>query len=280
MRKGFTLLELLVAITILTIVIGIIYASFATVTASVSSTRVDAEELRLRQFLARSLTQNLSTAYADLDHQRLEFGFRGVNGEDTEDSQDSLEFCSTSTLIGGMALPGALKVVRYEVIPQEESESLFDDDENVSEYALTAMLQAVETPLLVGGDVALDDAVGEIEDAESAMAELGLDSPSWSVPIGSMELEYFDGTEWVEEWDSTELGRLPWGVHVKINFAKTEAQLDADEEDGLDPDEDPDFEMFIPVPLGVGTIEDGQIIADVIRRGDDDDESSEQESKR
>ncbi|MBN2310637.1 MAG: prepilin-type N-terminal cleavage/methylation domain-containing protein, partial [Candidatus Hydrogenedentes bacterium] len=64
-QGGFTLLEILVAVFILAVIVGIVYATFATVANTVTAARVSAEELRLRQFLLRSFETNLGSVYAD-----------------------------------------------------------------------------------------------------------------------------------------------------------------------------------------------------------------------
>ena len=58
---GFTLLEVLVAVSILVVVVGIVYASFAAVGNATEISRTRAEELRTEQFLARNFATNLST---------------------------------------------------------------------------------------------------------------------------------------------------------------------------------------------------------------------------
>ena len=77
-----------------------------------------------------------------------------------------------------------------------------------------------------------------------------------------MDLQYFDGAEWLDEWDSLQFGRVPWCVHIRINFAKTDEQLKEEASENYDDIDDPDFEMVIPIPLGLGVTEDGRSLAD------------------
>jgi len=81
------------------------------------------------------------------------------------------------------------------------------------------------------------------------------------VPIRTFDIRYYDGAEWVDEWDSEIVGRLPWSVHVKVNFARTEEQIEEEEDENIDIEEDPDFEMVIPLPTGFGRLQDGREIA-------------------
>jgi hypothetical protein len=45
---------------------------------------------------------------------------------------------------------------------------------------------------------------------------------------------------------------MPWAIRVRINFARTEAQLRADMSAGIDLRENPDMDMTIAIPAGVG----------------------------
>ena len=103
-------------------------------------------------------------------------------------------------------------------------------------------------------------------------------TPYMEMPIRTLDIEYFDGEEWVKEWNSSAydnqlqdqspaqgqalnlnkhptpepMGRLPWAVRFRINFEKTAEELAQDRKDGLIEDEDVDFEMVVPVHQGQG----------------------------
>jgi prepilin-type N-terminal cleavage/methylation domain-containing protein len=238
---GFTLLELLVALVILSVVSAIVYASLSSVVNTMDVTRVDAEELRLRQFLIRSFTTNVASIHVDPLFEQEVYQFIGLNGDGPNGPADSLRFVSSAPLIGGMALPGDLKEVIYEVADGGDA-SAADGEERIG-----TTLESMETPLL-GANVQEMDA-----DGGRFVADPNYESPSWSVPIRSMDIAYFDGVEWVEEWDSIEMGYLPWCIEVSINFARTEGQLQDEADAGIDPYENPDLVLVMPIPIGVGT---------------------------
>ncbi len=262
--KGFTLLELLISLSILVVITAIVYASFSGVTRTIDATRTVTEEVRLRQFLGQSLRTNIATAYVDLSYTAEAFQFLGVNEDGIDGAKDSLRFISTASLIGGLTLPGDLKEVRYEVLEPRDSEmelSWDDDDENdEAADALTglaaelrgrhARLRVTETPLLAGNVQSLDEETGYFTPAE------GYESPHWDVPIRSFDVRYFDGEQWVDEWDSLAVGRLPWALRVRVNFARTEAYLERERDKNYDELEDPEFEMIVTLPAGVGVFED------------------------
>lgn len=261
--KGFTLLELLISMSILVVITAIVYASFSGVTRTIDMTRTVTEEVRLRQFLGQSLRTNIATAYVDLSYTAEAFQFLGVNEDGIDGAKDSLRFISTASLIGGLTLPGDLKEVRYEVLEPRDSamELSWDDDgDDETADALTglaaelrgrhARLRVTETPLLAGNVQSLDEETGYFTPAE------GYESPQWDVPIRSFDVRYFDGEQWVDEWDSLGVGRLPWALRVRVNFARTEAYLEQERDKNYDEVEDPEFEMVVTLPAGVGVFED------------------------
>ncbi|MCP4639546.1 MAG: prepilin-type N-terminal cleavage/methylation domain-containing protein [bacterium] len=253
-RAGFTLMEVLLATFILALIVGMVYASFSGVTTTMAASRVSSEELRLRQFLARSLQDNLTTVFADKAFEMDVYRFVGLDDDDSDGAKDSLRFVATAPLIGGMSLPGDLKEVRYDLTGDEDSEMSLDMDDEEEDRGRELM--ATETPLLGGNVQELDEEDGGF------VADPNYESPSWTVPIRSLDFEYYDGSEWVKEWDSQVVGRMPWCVHVRINLAKTEEQLEREEDEGFDPHDDPDFEMIVPLPAGLGRTQDARVLED------------------
>jgi hypothetical protein len=163
-------------------------------------------------------------------------------------------------MMGGLALPGDLKEVRYEVLGVEGRLEDFELEEDVDED-VGPQLRATETPLSVANLMALTGEVDDPERRTNADEDSEYDAPTWTVPIRSFDVRYFDGAEWVDEWDSEVVGRLPWSVHIKVNFARTEEQIEREEDERIDIEEDPDFEMVIALPAGIGRIQDGREVA-------------------
>jgi prepilin-type N-terminal cleavage/methylation domain-containing protein len=257
-NAGFTLIEVLLAIVILAVVVAMVYTSFSSVTTTIGVSRVRSEELRLRQFLERSLQTNFASVYIDQGLGLPGYQFIGIDEDSPDGAIDSIRFASSASMMGGLALPGDLKEVRYEVLGVEGRIGDFSLEEDIDEDA-GPQLRATETPLAVANLMALS---GEVDDPDrDTESDLDFEAPTWTVPIRSFDVSYYDGMEWVDEWDSEVVGRLPWSVHVKINFARTEEQIEQEEDDRIDIEEDPDFEMMIPLPAGIGRIQDGREIA-------------------
>lgn len=263
--EGFTLLEVLIAIAILVVIMAIVYASFSSVTHTVEAARVSTEEMRLRQFLERSFRTNLSAVYVDRSVEQEVFNFVGIDDESKDGPNDSLRFVSINALMGGAGLPGDFKEVRYETIGGDESDlgaALSQDLEEALERGedlRQRKLQALETPVLASNVEELDSETGYLAPNQDKTGDEAVyESPSWSVPIRTVDFSYYDGTEWVNEWDAQVLGMLPWCVRIRINFARTEEQLEQEREERFDVNDDPDFELVVPLPIGIGRRTDGR----------------------
>ncbi len=267
-------MELVLALAIIVIMTAIVYSSLSSVVNSTAMARAAAEETRLRQFLTRSFETNFSSVYMDRTSEQGLFQFIGVNDDSMDGPMDSVRFCSSAPLMGGMSLPGDLKEVRYEAISTEDTEMGLDlDDDNEGKVDKKddkgeepdegATLEAMEMPLIAGSAGQLDETLNETRSRglEEQAQETDYEAPHWSVPIRSMDIQYFDGTDWLDEWDSLQYGRAPWCVRIRINFAKTEEQLKEEAPKRYDEVEDPDFEVVVPIPLGLGMTEDGRSLA-------------------
>ena len=271
--RGFTLIEVLVSIAILTIIVAIVYASFDAVANVTEHARESAEEMRRRQFLGRVFASSFSTVYIDMACFDERLQFVGASETGPHGAMDSVDFCSSAPLMGGMAMPGILKLVHYGGTSDNDSDMTLDSFDDADEGAAPATLSGSETLLIAQGgqDMGLDD-MASLGDAA------GYDSPSWSVPVRSFDAAYFNGEDWVEEWDSLAEGRLPWGVRIRVDFAQ-------DEDDdsflgGDDSDEVADFETIIPIPLGAGVwtpAEEWLAMAGVAAQGGEEDEAGEDE---
>lgn len=272
-RSGFTLLELLIAISVLVVIVAIVYACLMTTTDSVEHMRVSAEEMRLRQALARNLVANFSAAYLGPSggNQQGMGQLWGVDDEVAGDPCDTVRFASTAPLLGAASLPGDVKYVEYVVADSEEVDTRRRYEDIPEAERLGRKLNITEA----AGFGSSAPGTGEFQEAGSS-TETGTqakrasrhrlardtqsdesesmeqESPRLEVPVRSLNFSYYDGREWLDEWDSAAMGRLPWCVHVKINFAKTDRQLAEDKEAGVRVEEDPDFDMVIPIAAGIG----------------------------
>lgn len=252
-HTGFTLLELLVAISILSVIVSIIYVSFSSVTRASEVARGVAENIRLHQFLLRNFNQTVPSLHADAAVTVQAYQVLGEDLSGVAGPADRLRFCSSTPLTGSKSLPGVLKVVTYQVVDEsaEEGSGLTGiETEEPAEWtdAPAIALEYTEAPLTVDMTLEEDEM---LETSETAQQEYA----SWRVPVSSFDVAYFDGEEWVTSWNSLDKGLIPWAIKIRINFRKTEADWTAEYAAGISPEEDPDFEMTYVLPAGAGTSE-------------------------
>lgn len=247
-RRGFTLLELMVAISILAVIVTIIYTSFDTIVRASEVARAVAEKTRLRQFLLKSLDAVIPAVHADAPLLIQSYQFLGEDEAGPAGPGDRLQFCAAAPLLGGRALPGAAKLITLELVDQNaleggavtgvQTEITWSDTPDIA-------LQYTEEPLTVEMNLGGEDMISE----EKMEQE---DYASWSVPVATFDVAYFDGEEWRDSWDSMNEGLLPWALRIRINFLKTEQEADAESAAGINALEEPDFEMTYVLPLGAG----------------------------
>jgi prepilin-type N-terminal cleavage/methylation domain-containing protein len=280
--RGFTLIEIMVAITLLTIILAIVYSSFSSVVMSIERTRAASERLKTTAFIVRGFTQNLaqategwlpgaayrpysepaapgtqqSNAAQDAGSGEMRMQFKGSLDRGPNGSTDTLTFASTAPMLGGGTLPGQIKLCTYR-IEEEQSE---DEAAGSGDEEPRKLLVLTETPwALTGAESTQNLARGKqgtsstIANAIEKSKESADQQPvTRSVPIFGLDLAYFDGKKWVEEWDSAEAGRLPWSVRVRVKLDRPEDDEFAGASE-LDPEKDPGvLELFFGVPAGEG----------------------------
>lgn len=234
-------MELLIAVLILAVIVGIVYGGFSTVLGTMDTARGAAERLRFRQIVWRNLSNNLHGVYVDAASLQPEYQFLGENADGAFGAADSLRFATSLPMMGARSLPGVNKVVTYSLLDRNEAGAEVAVSLPVDEERPGAILLIHEEPLqLESGDF-----MGRTPDTSEQAYEQ-------AVPVASMDVLYFDGTnnEWLEEWDSLAERRLPGGVWVKINFPRSEEERVETLQAGIDLLENPDLEIIVSFPLG------------------------------
>lgn len=253
-NAGFTLIEIMVAMTILVVLTGGLYVCFVSVADTAEIARTSTEELRARQYLWNHFRDHLG---AIAPNPAGEYALVGEDDSGPYGDADTLRFTSVLPMSGAKSLPGMVKTVEYFIDdPSFEDPGGFRTFEGEGAPEVTekegVTLFIVEKPLvLLGGGE------GDLFSAEYVNEE---EVREWQreVPIRSINFEYYDGNaeEWVESWNSDETGLLPWAVRVQLNLAKTADQLEAEWAEGIDPQEDFDLESVIMLPAGAGVLGD------------------------
>ncbi len=288
--RGFTLLELLVAISILAMITGIVYAALSGVTNATELARIDAERLRLERFLRVKLRMILEAAYTEPACIIEDYALIGTDGTCADGPADTLELCSSAALGGAMlSLPGSLKRVTIGIEGSNVSnQSLSDLDlpvGGVDDDVSILLIQWNELQVSGRSDSLFDDtdastgstsapnrdAGGSGDEYEE---EAGAMSGEWQIPVLTFDIAYFDGEEWVDEWDSINTHLMPWAVRFRINLARSPEDIDAERQAGWDLEEDPDLDIVVPIAMGAGALApffDGTIPGNTMDSGEGDD---------
>lgn len=243
---GFTMIEMMVAMAVLVILVGALYTCFVSVVNTAEIARSTTEAMRIQRYLREHFINHLSAIHAQSSG---EYAFIGEDESGAYGPADSLTFVTSLPTSGARSLPGIVKKVEYLIddpsFSEESGFQTFGADETEEKPSVTLFI--TERPLVLGED-------SDEEFFESDEEEEGL----WQreIPIRSLDFEYYDGTaeDWVEAWNSDELGFLPWAIKVRINLAKTEEQLRIDLAEGVGTEEEPDVGFTIVLPTGAGVI--------------------------
>ena len=166
---GFTLLEILIAVSILSIITLTLSVSFSTVLNSVERVDKDQTLLRIADFLVTHLEDSISGAYLPaVGPVGTGVEFIGKNVEDMDGRPlDFLTFYTTAARMGGGALPGDTKRVTYALVEGDDGQYVFTVREK------PRLLQPMTGD---GGDRPPNEA-------------------TWAVPMASLDFKYFDGSE-------------------------------------------------------------------------------------
>ena len=233
-QRGFTLVEILIAIAILSIAVMLVFQSFVSVTTTTDLARTEAAHLREREYIRRSFAENLNAVYSDPACMVPDFAFHGET--------DTLSFCTSLPMPGSTALPGQLRGVTYEVGNGGDiatPTSGFSADTPAADSGTYLII--TESPVVRGS---MDDSGGVSVDKtiDEGMSRVR------QVPVSKVTFRYYDGEaqDWVDEWDSYDMQHLPWAVEVLVDVARGP-------DDPPPAGNGPDMDMTFVLPLGAGT---------------------------
>jgi prepilin-type N-terminal cleavage/methylation domain-containing protein len=205
--KGFTLLELLIALGILSLVLAILYKSFAAMIDTTEKVEEETEIYRMARLALTIMTDELRSAYWNKD-QSSTF-FTGTDEQRLGQPADSLRFTALSRHRYGEETEGPeLAALRYglETAPFEEREE-----------PRLVLLHEEETNLL------------SLSADSLQLTELG--EMVWGLNLRYMEQKpsassFFEGAEggWVDSWDAGEKKKLPWAVEIRLIFKDRQGQ--------------------------------------------------------
>lgn len=191
---GFTLLELLIAISILTIVVTLFYGTYFMVARTVRSSETRANAFHRASILLNKMAFEITSAYTGLyssESEELNMHLIGDDGQIDDHDADSLRFLSSgSPMTRGVPENQIFSHISYSVESVDESDEV--------------TLVCSRTPFL-------------------AAAENGAFN-EWKLSISEFNLQYYDGSGWLSEWDTAEQKALPEAVRIEVTLPDDEGQ--------------------------------------------------------
>jgi len=193
-RQGFTLLELIVAMVIFSIVISAAYALF-----DAGRSLTTRAEFRSQLFqTARSALQTVENDLrgAVMMGTAFDSGFIGTSGGSEKEPQDKLEFISVNRHTAKTYDVNKITDVVWGIDASKVYYSI-EPDAKKTPHGFVREQPLELTP--VNGPVHRDE----------SMVEVAQD-------VVFIHFRYFDGSDWQTSWDSTQTSNLPKAVEVTV----------------------------------------------------------------
>ncbi len=250
-RHGFTLLEVILTLLLTSLVLAALSMAISTQLRAVDRGRRHVEQAQLARALLQRIAGDVRSAvrYDPLDIKKLvpklatqsledmaaQAGFGEMDFSDVEDEDASVAETTAPPPIPGIygtryelqvdvsRLP-RIDQFQSSLVPTADGGSLLDRTSDVKTIAyycvrpeLTAVAQAVGG-LMQTGLVRreLDRAVTSFAADQGMLGDMERGLEPIAPEVMAVEFEYFDGQEWLEEWDSDALGGLPVAIRVAI----------------------------------------------------------------
>jgi len=184
-EQGFTLLEMLVAVVIISVILGVIYGSFAGTSRTYALLEANEDVYQTAQTFLAMISRELRSAYFTNASQ----GFMGIGTEGGLEGEetDSIYFVTRSHRRSrANAKEGFLAEIGY----------FFDTDTLTDEKQLFKSIDAT-----VDGDIQDGGTLYPLTDR-----------------VDSLKFSYYDkkSDTWLEEWDGQKMGRLPDRIQVEL----------------------------------------------------------------
>lgn len=192
-REGFTLIEVLVAVTILAIVVTGLYSSLFPVLKVQAVVERQVEMGReVRRFLDTLSTEIRSLYFAAGDEYTF---FSGTLGEYEGSALGEVSFTSFSYSVIRKGRPSSdLYEIRYYL---EGDHASNENDEDSSSSVTYVLKKDIGSPFIEGSGLMGLEVIGNVT---------------------AFELEYYDGKEWLRYWDSSEFRKLPKAVRASLTI--------------------------------------------------------------
>lgn len=273
-RSGFTLLELMVSVGLTTLLMGAIYGAMSTYW----NLAMDSQDEIERSQIARSLLQKLAR-----DIRACTFAEQATEPDtDALDSEDETDTDEVGTSVYKNGLIGTDRdLVLYISYPARELNYVPAPDavgtgERNSDLMIVRWLMAESN----GGG--LSSAIAELTatDGDGSIAGLArgsggvtgfgqaIENDNINLQVESTKLlaaevqsvlfEYFDGVEWLAEWDTSSANKMPQAVRIELTLRKAPESGDSSTPNPRDLP--PTIhQLVVPIPVAAPYVEETAI---------------------
>jgi prepilin-type N-terminal cleavage/methylation domain-containing protein len=196
-RRGFTLLELVVALVIFATIIAATYSLFDASRSLVSRAEYRSQLFQTARTALQALEDDLRGVM--MSGSAFDIGFIGIDGGSVKEPTDQLQVYSVSRYTSAA----------YDVnvpppvfgVDLADNQYYIEPDKSKKAWGLVRDRPLELTPLNAppNGIIQRDTDVVEI-----------------SRDVAFLNFRYFDGTQWQDSWDSTQSGTLPQAVEATV----------------------------------------------------------------
>jgi prepilin-type N-terminal cleavage/methylation domain-containing protein len=237
-RRGLTLLELILAVSLGLVLIAGIYAAIDQSARRVSIGRIEMERVQIARAVLRRFELDLRAAMFSVetavsDGDSIGFGF----SSDSESSSTSSSSETDGQWTGSLGIRGSdteiwidLSHIRRNIDFATVDVNATSDLKTVA-YFLDDSSRSIEVDQNAPFVLRDDDGIG-LARSEGDRSVLRSLNPTGGILPGTVQIlapeidrlqfRYFDGLEWFETWDSALAGMLPRAVEVTIGFEAPE----------------------------------------------------------
>ncbi|MBI4649976.1 prepilin-type N-terminal cleavage/methylation domain-containing protein [Candidatus Desantisbacteria bacterium] len=183
-EKGFTLIEILVASSIVGIVVFIIYFTFSNTSKAIEKSKSRIDSSQESRVILNKMEKEISSAF--FSQQNILIRFKGDDGKNDNNDSDQLNFISTLNPYKSDVNESDLMEIGYYIKYGENTSS----GNLIRRYSGT-----VDDNIENGG---YEQILGQ--------------------NIKGLNFRYYDKEEWIDSWDTNSKGILPKMVEIAITF--------------------------------------------------------------
>ena len=227
MKKAFTLIELLLAITLLVVVAGVAYTSFTAATRAWRVGTEVADKISHADYILEQISMGLRSAYyPDAANPAGAYGFVVTDTGEGADARDRVSWVKLGTSLVGADSPIAGTPHRVELYVADESQAAADElpapglalrawrlvaqTEDFDAYDNEHVRPILLTPQIIGMDILPLDPQDNLEEGHGLTPD-----------------EEGDELKWMQdEWTGDYTNRLPYAVQVALYLPPARGERD------------------------------------------------------